>query len=352
MVERVHHHGGGDQREARGANADQPALASTGVEARVAAGEDEHRGADEREEGPLREHRVLQQLSVGLRDQQHTAPARLGHDRPDRALVARVKPRSGLEEQAIFGHREVEPRPGQDQDVHHTRRRDQHQDRDEARAGKAEHALGQLRRHRGRLGDLGHTQHSHIGRVDQRVCRDHDRDAAHDADRHRALGPFQVGAQESERVPAAVAHEDRQQGEQERTGVRKSFGVSDHREAGSAEREQNQEADGRELGQRQQVLHVAGEPHAAIVHEGQDNHEQQSDDLLEADERRDGHRRVAGERERDRGGYAGEDREEDRPPVEEGHARVVGLSQVHVQAAGPGHEPSELRAGDAAEHGG
>ena len=150
--EAVRHDAHGDQDEQAGGDGMPGRARSVPGRRRLAPPQDEERTRREPEEQPVGEDGVGQQLVVRVRRQQHERHARLEPEREHRRVVARVEPSGAREEQAVAGHRVVEPRARDDHDAEKPEARDHDEQRDEPRARLARHAARDIggQRRRGR----------------------------------------------------------------------------------------------------------------------------------------------------------------------------------------------------------
>ena len=181
---------------------------------------DEQRRRGEAEEQPVGEDHVRQQLIVGIRRHQRQRHRGLEPEREHRRLVAGVQPAGAREEQAVGGHRVVEPRAGHDHHGEEPEARDGDQQRDEAGAGlprhRPRHVGGQRRRRR----HLRRGQHPQVGDVQRQVERDHQQHAEHVGAGEVARRILDLAGQRRAALPPAVGEQDRHQRRQQQAEPR------------------------------------------------------------------------------------------------------------------------------------
>ena len=326
--------------------------------------QDEERTGREAEEQPVGEDRVGQQLVVRVRGEQHQRHAGLEPEREDRRLVARVQASGAREEQAVAGHRVIEPRARDDHDAQEPEARDHDEQRHEPRAGVAGHAPGDIGGQRGRGRDLRRRERPEIREVQRQVQGDHDDHADH-------VGACQVprrildfGSQRSATLPAAVREEDRHERGEEETRARTppapatSAQIQVARRAGAVgEDERQQHQDSAHLRRHERVVGALARAHAGDVHD-RERHQREGGHRAHPHgaERHERSVDVGGKEDGDRGERSAVDDEEQRHAVEEADDRRVRAREVDVLPAdvrqpraqlGP-DEPAQQ--GDAAAH--
>ena len=267
-------------------------------------------------------------------------------ERNERHVRLRVKLAERREEEAIARHRVVDARP----DEHRRLHRAEHTHRDEGREDRLGRVASQQeRRDAGRIlgaRELVDGHGAQIGRVDGEVEGDAQDRAEGERAAERLLRIAHLARDVRRRVPPAVREEHRDE-----RGGDPAGGVPRYEEGSEPARPRvvDEGAEGEEAGEDRE-LHdgedvlgpLAGSKTHGVDHcerdDGRGAHRAGRPAPLPSEHRRD--RRAEACREgRDR---ARERDPEARPPAEKAEGRAVGLSQVHVLAAGAREEAPEL----------
>ena len=308
---------------------------------------DEEGGPGEPHGDEVHRDHVVQDLLVPAGERDDGGDGSLQRDRQHRHARARVEPSDAAEEDAVAGHRVVDARGGQDALGEEAEGRDRDADRDEARAALAEGEAHDVGGGSGARGEALGPERAQADDVDREVEHHDAGDTQQERARHVALGPLQLAHDEAGGLPAAVGEEDGHEGGAEGSQEAQGRRPVEHRpqrdalaaEGREADRHQPEDGDG--LQHHQQRLDVVPGPHAEAVDAGQRGQGEDGHGRLGQRHRHE-LAEVAGEGHGHRGHPAALRDEEQRPAVEKGDPRAVGLAQVGVLPAHRGAQRGEL----------